>query len=161
MIPALDSHIWLMLRPLFAVPMLIACAPSAAADVRALPVPNVTIHVNDVITAALVIERNFRVTTTSIAGFATDRGAIIGKQARRTLVAGKPIPLLALGAAIAIRRGATISAVYNDEGFSITASLIALQDGSAGDTIEARNNASGIQVNATVQSDGTVLVSSE
>lgn len=135
--------------------------PQAFADVRELPVPTVTIYPNDIITGSLLTERRFRVTSTSVTGFVTDRAGLIGKQARRRLAAGKPIPLAALGTPVAVRRGATVSAAYSEPGFSISASLVAMQDGTAGDVIAAKNAATGAMVRAMVQSDGTLLVTGE
>ena len=135
--------------------------PQALADVRELPVPTATIYPNDIITGSLLAERWFRVTSTSVAGFATDRTGLIGKQARRRLVAGKPVPLSALGTPVAVRRGAIVSAGYSEPGFSISVSLVAMQDGTAGDVITAKNAATGALVRAVVQSDGSLLVAGE
>ena len=144
-----------------AASLMVFAAPSTAADIRDLPVPAITIYPNDIITTGSLTQRRFRVTSTSIIGFATDSASIIGTQARRRLVAGKPIPLAAFGVPIAIRRGANVPASYMEEGFSITASLVALQDGMAGDVIEARNNGTGVLVRATVQADGSLQVTAE
>ena len=144
-----------------AVSFVVFAAPPAAGDIRDLPVPAVTIYPNDIITSGSITQRRFRVTSTSIIGFATDSASIIGTQARRRLVAGRPIPLAAFGVPIAIRRGANVPASYMEEGFSITASLVALQDGMAGDVIEARNNGTGVLVRATVQADGSLQVTAE
>ena len=135
--------------------------PQAVAEIRDLPVPSVTIYPNDIISGSLLIERRFRVTSTSVVGFATNRASIIGMQSRRRLSAGKPIPLAALGIPVAVRRGATVSASYSELGFSISASLIALQDGAAGDVIDARNTSSGVLVRALVRPDGTLQVGGE
>ena len=144
-----------------AVSFMAIAAPAEAADIRDLPVPAVTIYPNDIITTGSITQRRFRVTSTSIIGFATDSASIIGTQARRRLVAGRPIPLAAFGVPIAVRRGANVLANYMEEGFSITAALTALQDGMAGDVIEARNNGTGVVVRATVQVDGTLRVAGE
>ena len=144
-----------------AVSFVVFAAPPAAGDIRDLPVPAITIYPNDIITSGSIIQRRFRVTSTSIIGFATDSASIIGTQARRRLVAGRPIPLAAFGVPIAVRRGANVLANYMEEGFSITAALTALQDGMAGDVIEARNNGTGVVVRATVQVDGTLRVAGE
>ncbi len=133
----------------------------AAAEIRDLPVPAVTIYPNDIISGTLLVERRFRVTSTSLVGFATSRAGIVGKQTRRRLSAGKPIPLSALGTPLAVRRGATVSASYFEQGFSISTLLVALQDGSVGDVIDARNTSSGTLVRALVQSDGSVVVGGE
>ena len=133
----------------------------AAADIRDLPVPSVTIYPNDIISGSLLVDRRFHVTATSVVGFATSWAGIVGMQSRRRLSAGKPIPLAALSIPVAVRRGAMVSARYSELGFSISASLIALQDGAAGDVIDAKNTASGVLVRALVRPDGTLHVSGE
>jgi len=60
-----------------------------------------------------------------------------------------------------VRRGMSIAAAYQEDGFTISTFLIALQDGSSGDVINARNAASGAIVRALVRSDGTLLVTGE
>jgi flagella basal body P-ring formation protein FlgA len=48
--------------------------------------------------------------------------------------------------------------VFKSEGLTITGVAIALQNGSVGDVISARNIDSGITVKGTVQADGTLRV---
>lgn len=132
--------------------------PRAAAEIRDLPVPAATILPNTVITGKQIRARSFKVTATSIAGFATEASEIVGKQSRRRLFAGKPVPLSALAMPFTVRRGAVVAAVFQDNGFSIATSLVALQDGAEGDVIEARNAATGIIVLAKVKPDGTLEV---
>ena len=134
-------------------------AVNATAEIRGLPVPAKTIPRNAIIASDQVTDRRFKVTATSIGGFATERSELIGKQARRRLPAGKPVPLAALAEPVAVRRGAAVSATYREDGFSISTSLIALRDGAAGETIDARNAATGNIVRATVRADGTLAVS--
>ena len=130
----------------------------AAAEIRDLPVPAATILPNTVITNTQIKARSFKVTSTSVAGFATDASEIVGKQARRRLFAGRPVPLSSLALPFAVRRGAVVAAVFQEDGFSISASLVALQDGAEGDVIEARNATSGTIVLAKVKPDGTLEV---
>jgi flagella basal body P-ring formation protein FlgA len=147
------------LQGMAAASLLLACSSaSAGADVRALPVPAATIYPNDIITNAFVTERRFRVTERSVAGFATRRSELVGMQARRRLLAGKPVPLAALGMAQIVKRGAIVSAHYDGEGLSILTTLIALQDGAEGDLIDARNSESGVVVRAMVRGDGSLTV---
>ena len=131
-------------------------ADTATAEIRSLPVPAATILASDMITAGMVTDRQFRVTATSTAGFATNREQLMGRQARRRLVAGKPIPLNALQMPTAVKRGAGVPAVYADGGISISTSLVALQDGAAGDVITARNPQTGVVVRASVNADGSL-----
>jgi flagellar basal body P-ring formation protein FlgA len=135
-------------------------ADAVAAEIRDLPVPAATILPNTIITVAQIRPRSFRVTSTSVAGFATVESEILGKQARRRLIAGKPIPLASLTLPFAIRRGTIAAALYHDEGFTISISLVALADGAAGDMIEARNIETGTVVLARVRADGSLTVES-
>ncbi len=135
----------------------LSCA-AAVADVRELPVPASTIYPNTIITGELVTGRRFKVTAASVAGFATAPSELIGKQTRRRLIAGKPIPLSSLSPPFAVRRGAVIAALYEEDGFSISTMLVALQDGAVGDIIPARNTASGAIVQAMVKPDGTLAL---
>jgi flagella basal body P-ring formation protein FlgA len=91
-------------------------------------------------------------------GFATATSEIVGKQARRRLVAGKPIPLSSLLPPFAVRRGASIAAIYEEDGFAIATTLIALQDGVVGDVIDARNAVSGTIVQGVIAADGTLAL---
>jgi flagella basal body P-ring formation protein FlgA len=137
------------------------CAPAALAEIRELPVPTATIYPNDIITSAEITARKFQTTARSMVGIATSRSEIVGRQARRRLAAGKPIPLSAVSVPLAVKRGALVTASYSDAGLLISTSLIALQDGVEGDIIDARNTASGAVVRARVKSDGTLAVSGE
>ena len=143
---------------LAAAAMFLPSGAGMASEVRELPVPAATIYPNDLITNALITERRFHVTVKSVVGYATDRGDLVGKQARRRLVAGKPIPLSAITIPLAVKRGAMVAATYNEDGFAISGSLIALQDGAEGDVIDARNSSTGVVVRATVRGDGTLAV---
>jgi flagella basal body P-ring formation protein FlgA len=48
--------------------------------------------------------------------------------------------------------------IYRTDGLTITSSAMALQNGSIGDLVSARNLDSGLVVRGTVQPDGTVRV---
>lgn len=143
-----------------ALAMLVMPHARTAAEVRNLPVPVATILPNTTITSAQIRARSFKVTATSVAGFATEESEILGKQTRRRLIAGKPIPLSSLTLPLAIRRGMVAAAVYHESGFTIAVPLVALSDGAAGDIIEARNAETGAIVLARVKPDGSLAVNS-
>lgn len=136
----------------------ICTAAGAVAEIRELPVPAATIYPKTIITAEHLVARSFRTTRLSIRGIAIDENELIGRQARRRLVAGRPISLSAVDIATAVTRGARVSLTFAVEGMSITASMIALQDGRAGDLIDVRNPASGATIRAIVNADGTLQV---
>ena len=128
------------------------------AEVRELPVPAQTISPRQVVKDGDLTYRKFRTTEASIRGIALDMGQIVGLQARRRLVPGRPVPLAALGKAILVERGKRTSAFFEIDGLSIRANLITLEEGSAGDVISARNLETGTAVRATVSPDGTLRV---
>jgi flagellar basal body P-ring formation protein FlgA len=135
-----------------------AAVSPAKAEIRDLPVPSATIYPDDVISESQIVARRFRVTPTSTNGYVTDMAQIIGKQARRRLIAGKPIPVAALSSPFAVRRGGLVTATYAEDGFSISTTLVALTDGVSGDVIQARNPETGIVIQVAVNSDGSVSV---
>ncbi|MCA3554237.1 flagellar basal body P-ring formation chaperone FlgA [Aestuariivirga sp.] len=138
-----------------------ACAAGDGTTVRALPVPRETMFPGDVITADRLTDRQFQTTEQSVRGIATSSSEVIGKETRRRLVAGMPIALGGLGTPLAIRRGAAAVAVYRDEGFSISTSVIALSDGAEGDVIDARALETGAVIKVQVLPDGALAVLGE
>lgn len=127
-------------------------------QILSLPVPVSTIYPGQSISEDQLMSRQFRTTAKSRSGIATDILQIIGKEARSRLVAGKPISLKVLRTALAIRKGDTTTASYEEDGFSISTSVVALQDGAAGDIIGARNLSTGTVVQARVMAGGRLLV---
>jgi flagella basal body P-ring formation protein FlgA len=132
-------------------------APSAA-DTRALPVPRATIYPGQILSADDMSSRQFRVTSQSVLGIATEAGDIIGKQARRRLLAGKPVPMSALEDPILIKRGSQAIAIYEDSGLSISIQVQALEDGSENDMILVRVSDTGKVLHARVKLDGSLAL---
>jgi flagella basal body P-ring formation protein FlgA len=130
-------------------------------SIRDLPVPALTIPAGQIINEANLTERRFRTSPRSLAGIATQSGDITGKEARRALLAGRPIPLSALMKPLAVRRGEKVAVSYEDAGLSISTQLLALEDGSNGDLISLRNLATGIVIHAEVMSSGKLAVRDE
>ncbi len=108
-----------------------------------------------------LMERQFKTTPRSLLGIATKPDEIAGKEARRPLQAGKPIPLSALMKPLAVRRGSKVAASYSEAGLSISTQLLALEDGSVGDHISLRNMATGAVVNAEILANGALVVRGE
>jgi len=138
--------------------------PAASQDsggIRLLPVPARTITAGEVINADALTERKFRTTPRSLQGVATMKDEITGKEARRSLRAGRPIPLSALIKPLAVRQGEKVTASYEEEGLSISTELLALEDGSTGDMISLRNVTTGIIVRAEVLDGGKLAVRAE
>jgi flagellar basal body P-ring formation protein FlgA len=86
----------------------------------------------------------------------TDKESLIGKMARRTLLPGQPIPRSAIREPFAIQQGKTVPLIFQSGNITITGIVLALESGSAGDVINARNPDSGTVIRGTVQADGTL-----
>lgn len=138
--------------------------PAAAQDghgIRQLPVPVAAIAAGDIIRADDLTQRKFKTTPRSLSGIAMTADEIAGKEARRSLRAGRPIPLSAIMTPLAVRRGERVTAFYEDAGLSISTELLALEDGSTGDIISLRNISTGLVVRAEVLEGGRLAVRSE
>ncbi|MFV0279833.1 MAG: flagellar basal body P-ring formation chaperone FlgA [Rhodoblastus sp.] len=86
------------------------------------------------------------------------RGDLIGRTAKRTLFAGKPIGAASVEDPYTIGNGNPVQLIYERPGISISASGLALQAARTGDPIRVRNVESGLVVTGTVTATGTVLV---
>lgn len=86
----------------------------------------------------------------------TDASSLTGKVARRTLLAGQPIPKSAVRDPYAVLQGKTVTLVFQSGNILITGVAVALESGSAGETITARNAKSGAVVRGMVQTDGSL-----
>jgi flagella basal body P-ring formation protein FlgA len=129
--------------------------PASAAELQ-LPVPAVTIYPGDLIGEDQLGTRAFIAHTVARATVFDSREAVIGHVARRTLLAGQPIPINAVRDAYLVEQGKTALVIFETGGLTITLQATALQSGSAGDVISLRNNDSGTIIKGTVASDGTV-----
>ena len=127
-------------------------------SITALPVPAVTLLPGQVIQPSQITQRKFRTTPRSLTGIATQTSEVTGKETRRRLLSGRPIPLSALSKPMAVRRGSKVTVSYEEEGFSISTQAVALEDGATGDIIEARNAATGNVIRAEVLASGTLTV---
>jgi flagellar basal body P-ring formation protein FlgA len=123
-----------------------------------LPVPTITIYPGETIGENLLVDRPFQVGPSENWPVHKDRGALVGKVARRTLLPGKPIPLNAVREADVVRRGKPVTIVFQAGGLTITGQAMPLQAGAVGDTLTLRNADSGGVVRGIVQADGTVRV---
>ena len=131
---------------------------SARADVQAIPVPRITLYPGDAITDGVLLDKRFRMPNGSVSTYATSRGQLRGRLARRLLAAGRPIVLNATRGEQLVRQGKPAMAHYIDDGLEISATLIPLKSAEAGETVDARNAETGIVVKSEVQPDGTLRV---
>lgn len=144
---------WLLLAMIhFAVTPVVA----AGAAIE-LPVPRATLYPADLITHDVLVDRAFRRVGSPATVFAS-RDGLIGKVAKRTLLAGQPIPINAVRDADVVRQGQPCIVVLAEHGLVITMQAMALQSGSAGSVVSVRSRDGGAVLQGTVQRDGTIRV---
>ena len=138
----------------------LASSAGALADgeKRTLPVAAVTIGAGDVIRDDMLEERQFNPGQPSFAVIES-RLALVGQAARRTLVAGQPIPINAVEDVKIVKRGVPVRVVFEDAGLSIVTLGSPLQSGGVGALVRVRNIDTGTIVMGVVQADGSVRVS--
>ena len=132
-----------------------AGAVFAAEGGVALPVLKHTVYPGDVITAEM-IDMKPGGSAQGASAFVTDSQALIGKTARRTLLPGQPIPKPAIREPYVVFQGKNVAVVFQEGTIIITGMALALELGSAGDMISARNPDSGVVIRGVIQSDGTL-----
>ena len=146
-----------------ALALLAADVAVASGDmsIRALPVPVETILPGEIITADRLTERQFKTTPRSLAGVATRATEVVGRETRRRLLAGTPINLAGLSEPFAVKRGAISSAIYREDGFSISTQVVVLADGTEGEIIDARATDTGTIIKVEVLPGGELQVVGE
>ena len=128
-----------------------------AAEYRYAVVPVSTIYPGEMITEARV--REVEVTNPNLApGYAQSVQEVVGIVTKRTLVAGRTIPVGSLQEPFAVTRGSTVRLVAKAGSMTISASGTPLADAIVGDVIRVRNLDSGVTVSGTVMADGSVEV---
>jgi flagella basal body P-ring formation protein FlgA len=132
--------------------------PAAAfAQAKYAVVPSVTIFPGDVISDNSVSE--VLVTNPNLAaGYADSLDKVVGKVARRTLVAGRTIPVAALQEPFTVKRGTNVRLTFSSARMVITARGAPAEDAMVGEVIKVRNLDSGMTVSGTVMADGSVEV---
>lgn len=138
--------------------------PAAAANAAdrsggLLPVPTLTIERGDRITADMLTEKHFYFDPARPLAVLRDPSEAVGKAARRTLHAGKPIPQSAFAPVKVIVRGRPVEARYKLGNLTISATVLAQDDGAVGDLVRARNLDSGRTITGLVTADGAIEVS--
>jgi flagella basal body P-ring formation protein FlgA len=143
-----------------ALALIMTLGPLRAGDATdiALPVPRATIYPGDTVESSALIDRLFVARTVARGTVFEAHEALVGKVARRTLLPGQPVPINAIRDPYAVNQGKQTLLVFKTEGLTITGTAIALQNGSIGDLVSARNVDSGTVVKGTVQADGTLRV---
>lgn len=128
----------------------------AAAEEIALPTPGVTIYPGEIVREHMLSDTTFDVRETH--NFVRTRSDLIGRVARRTLFAGKPIGISSIEDPHTIGNGSLVQLVYEQPGILISASGLALQSARTGDPIRVRNIETGLVVTGVVSAAGIVLV---
>lgn len=131
-------------------------APAAELDV---PVPSAVVYPGKDVLASGVTERGFRIKDEKLDLYVTDRQALAGLVARRTLIPGRPILKSHLKQPDIVKAGTEVILVYLEDGLMITGLGTALRSAGVGETVNVRNVDSGVTVAGTVADDGTVRVS--
>ncbi|WP_108662716.1 flagellar basal body P-ring formation chaperone FlgA [Acuticoccus kandeliae] len=139
----------------------VAAAAPAAADNSGglLPVPAQTIERGERIMPGSLTEKHFYYDPERPLAVLTDPSLAIGREARRTLPAGKPIPANAFREVKLVLRGRPTEARFRMGNLTITATVMPQQDGGPGDIIQARNIDSGRTISGIVGMDGAIEVS--
>ncbi len=130
---------------------------TAFAQAKYAVVPSVTIYPGDVISESALDA--VPVTNPNLApGYASSIGQVAGKVSKRTLVAGRTIPLGVLQEPFTVKRGTNVRLVFSSPQMTITARGSSNQDAMVGDMIKVRNLDTGVTVSGTVMADGSVEV---
>ena len=120
-----------------------------------LPVAKRTIYPGDTITEDMITLKP-AAELKGVGLLATDVESLIGKTARRTLLPGQPIPRVAIREAYVVFQGKTVPVVFQSGTVTITGVAFALESGSPGEMISARNPDSGVVIRGVVQPNGSL-----
>ncbi|SFL44065.1 flagella basal body P-ring formation protein FlgA [Bradyrhizobium sp. NFR13] len=131
---------------------------NAAEDAVRYPVPATAIYPGDVIRDEMIMDRNFAPNIQGASAFINDRASLVGRIARRTLLAGHLIPINGLEDLKAVTRGAVVKVLVEDDGLIIVTYATSLQSGSAGMMVQLRNLDTGVTIRGIVQQDGSVRI---
>lgn len=146
-------------RPADTAPVVpLRAQPSLAVPETLLTVASGTINAGDVITDDMLEERPFSAANAQRYPMAASRSALVGKVAKRMLVAGNPIATFAVMEPKLITRGVAATVVFQEGGLHIRGVAMPLDSGVAGASIRLKNIDSGHVITGIVQADGTVKV---
>lgn len=135
-----------------------AALAQSAGGSRAMPVTTITVYPGETIKEGVIEMREFSAHALGRAPVVADLPALIGKVARRTLLPGQLVPRNAIEEPQLVERGRSVQVVFAEAGMTIIGIASALEAGSAGERVRARNLDSGVTIVGTVQPDGTLRV---
>ena len=142
-----------------ALAWIVFCFPSIAnaSQVKML-VARTTIYPGQAIHMGSLSWKNWRGSKQQLVGYLTEPREAVGKVARRTLIAGRPIAITDLRVPNVVGQGQVVTIVFRSAAIQIVGRAVALQGGSAGALVRVRNVDSRRVIIGTVQNDGSVLV---
>jgi flagella basal body P-ring formation protein FlgA len=130
----------------------------ATADVIDMLVPTRTLQPGETLSPRDFYVKQFHVTHEGAQNYILSHRQLHNAETARVLQAGKPVPLAFVRPVAAIRKGQKTQAILSARGLSIETTLLALEDGTPGATIAARNPTTGAKLMARVRQDGTLEV---
>ncbi len=130
-------------------------AASGSGSSTMIPALRYTVYPGETITEDMLTMKPLA-QTPGAGSFAADKESVIGKAARRVLLPGQPIPRGALREPLVILQGKTVPLIFQSANITITGIALALESGSVGDIISARNPDSGVVIRGTIQPDGSL-----
>ena len=131
---------------------------ASAQEALLMPVPSRTIFPGQRLDGVNFTVKLFNVWDSARAAYVLQQDQLTGKEAIRTLAAGKPIALVSIQDAEEVKKGQATKAIYKSGDIEIQGMLVPQTGGAVGQTLRARNASSGNTVNAMVLEDGTLLV---
>jgi flagella basal body P-ring formation protein FlgA len=132
-----------------------------ALEILELPVPIRNVAASETLAPSDFAYKKFEVTAEQKVLFLTSTNQLSEKESVRALRAGRPVSLKLLRPRILVRKGDSVVASYGADNIEIRSILIAEQDGSAGDVIEARNGPTGKVLRGVVTRTGTLRIEVE
>lgn len=140
-----------------AEPRKAAATTPAQLDV-AVPVPAVTLYPGDVLRPSVLTRRQLPASVLDQGGLASREEAVMGKEVRRVLAAGQPIPLNSLTDVTLVTKGAPTRVHLNEGGLTISGYATALESGAVGAIVRLKNMDSGQVIVGEVEPDGSVRI---
>lgn len=134
----------------------IGTAGSQAAQV--VPVPRAVIYSGDLISNEALDDRELQLGSDAARLWHLSRSSLVGKVARRTLLPGQAVPLLAVRPPDLVQAGKPVVLVFAAGQLTISGSGIAMQAGARGTSISVQNLDSNTIVRGVVAADGSVWV---
>ena len=123
-----------------------------------IPVPRIVIYAGDVISDSALDDRELVLGNEPERSWYISRTGLIGKVARRTLLPGQAIPLVAVKAPDLVQAGKPVTLAFAAGQLTIVGRGIAMQSGGLGATVSVQNHDSGTIVRGRVGQDGRVWV---